>query len=145
MLTISNLLTIVNYMEVTVSEACGSLSYPYWKVVIAGDRAAVAELPCESGGSENLFFHEDLVSLLRATHPELAGRADFIAGWLTLRDDEALLCVHLCAGGLSRLDVGGIGRALADWCGSAGIRTLTIADPARRSSAGSAGADWSLQ
>jgi hypothetical protein len=115
-------------MEITVAAGGSSLSYPYWKVVLAGERAEVAELSCEGESSENLYFHEDLVARLRTAYPELDG-TDFIAGWLTRSGDEAVLSLHLGAGGLGRLDVGRIDRALSDWCAAAGIRRVTIADP----------------
>ncbi len=114
---------------------------------MAGDRAGVAELPCEGEGSENLYYHEDLVSVLRDTYPELAdaGFGEFTAGWLAQSGDEAFLYVWVLAPGLNDADTARIGRAMSEWCRASGVRKLTIADASRRDSCGEPGEDgWEL-
>lgn len=113
--------------------------YPYWKVVVAGDRAEVADLPCRDEGSENLYYHEGLADRLRAKHPDLGG-ASVSAGWLTLNGDEAV--VRLLVDGVSPPDAIRIAEALGDWCDAAGADKLAIVDP----SVGSDGrGDWELR
>ena len=132
-------------MRVVVSGDGGFPSYPFRKVVIAGERAEVAEVSCDGEGSENVVRHEDLVSRLRDRAPELVRDTGFTAGWITQSGDEAFLSLHLTAGGISDGEAARYGRALSEWCGAAGIRRLTIADASRRRSAASGESDWSLE
>jgi hypothetical protein len=129
-------------MEITFTAGGGFPSYPFWKVVVAGDRALVAELPCESPASENLYFHEDLVSRLRETYPELGQDTEFTAGWLKRSGDEATLHLHLTAARLGDDDLERIGRGLCAWCNATGVRKLAVVDPSDR--AAGAGNGWEL-
>lgn len=132
-------------MEVNLSTEASSLSYPHRKVVVVADHAEVAELPGESETSENLFFHEDLVSRLRERYPELGRDTEFTAGWLSESGDEAVLHLWVGAGGFSAADVERIGRAMTDWCDASGVRRLTIADASsRRGSSGPSASNWGL-
>ena len=114
---------------------------------MAGDRAEVAEFPCEGEGSENLYYHEDLISRLRDAYPELAevGFSDVEAGWLTQSGDEAFLYIWALAPCLSDEDTARVGRAMSEWCRASGVRKLTIADASRRDDGGEPGEDsWEL-
>ena len=132
-------------MEIIVSGQVGRIPrYPYFKVVIVGDQAAVAELPCDETGNENIVYHDDLRSVLARSHPDLAESATFTAGWLTVADGAAVLDLaqERDADGAER-----IGYALRDWCDTSGVRELTIncASPADRLDAtDSSSDDWSL-
>ena len=113
--------------------------YPYWKVVVAGDRVEVADLPCGDEGSENLYHHEGLVDQLRAKHPDIRD-AQISPGWLTRNGDEAV--VRLLVDGVSPVDAIRIAEALSDWCAAAGADKLAIVDP---SLAGDDQDDWELR
>lgn len=116
----------------------GIPGYPYWKVVVAGDRAEVADLPCGDEGSENLYYHEGLADQLRAKHPDL-GDSSVSPGWLTQNGDEAVL--RLLVNSVSPADVIRIAEALGDWCAAAGADKLAIVDP----SLGDGEQDWELR
>ena len=139
---ILNFVEYINYMEVRIAEPSTSLSYPHWKVVLSGDRAEVAEFPCEGVNSANVVYHEDLIRLLCESQPGLALDDEFTAGWLTARDGEAVLYLHLVAHELDRLDASAVGRALGGWCASNSIRTLTIADWSGRTDADNWDPPW---
>ena len=85
---------------------------------------------CEDWG-EPVVRHADLESQLRARHPGLATDSEWTAGWLTHSGDEAVVCLHVGAGGLSTEDADRVRRALHDWCSAAGVRRLTIRDTSR--------------
>jgi hypothetical protein len=126
-------------MEVRLIAGGGIPRHPYWKVVVAGDRAEVAELPCGDEGSENLFYHEGLADQLRARHPDLAG-ASVSPGWLTQNGDEAV--VRLLVDGVDPADAIRIAEALGDWCAAVGADKLAIVDP---SLGGDGEQDWELR
>lgn len=126
-------------MEVELTAGEGIPRYPYWKVVVAGDRAEVAELPCTGEGSENLYHHEGLADRLRAKHPEL-GDLSVSPGWLTQDGDEAVL--RLLVDAVSPADAVRIAEALGGWCAAAGADKLAIVDPAL---AGDGQHDWELR
>ena len=119
-------------MKVRLIAGGGIPRFPYWKVVVAGDWAEVAELPCGDEGSENLYHHEGLVDQLRARYPDL-GDASVSPGWLTQNGDEAV--VRLLVDGVSPADSNRIAEALGDWCAAAGVDKLAIVDPSLASDA----------
>lgn len=125
-------------MEVRLIPGRGIPRYPYWKVVVAGVRAEVADLPCTDEGSENLYFHEGLLDQLRAKHPDL-GDVSVSPGWLTQNGDEAV--ARLLVDSLSPADATRIAEALGDWCAGAGADRLAIVDPRLR---GDGDQDWEL-
>lgn len=122
-------------MEVVLADAAGFPSYPYRKVVLVGDRAEVAEFACEGDNTENFVYHEDLVTRLRERYPDLSKDAEFAAGWLTQSGEEAVVHIQVVRRGFRENDCDRIGRALRDWCNSAGVRRLLIADSSARSGA----------
>jgi len=117
-------------VDVVVSKGGGFPSPPYRKVVLLGDVVEVADVVCEDWG-EPVVRHADLESQLRARHPGLATDSEWTAGWLTHSGDEAVVCLHVGAGGLSTEDADRVRRALHDWCSAAGVRRLTIRDTSR--------------
>jgi hypothetical protein len=132
-------------MEVTLSDVSGFPRYPFHKVVLADDRAEVAELPAEGPGTENFFTHHDLEVRLREKYPELSKDTKFVAGWVTQRGHEAALRLYVLASGFTADDCERIGRALSDWCEAAGVRKLMIADASQRSGRTTDGAaNWDL-
>jgi hypothetical protein len=125
-------------MEVRLIAGRGIPHYPFWKVVVAGDRAVVADLPCKGEGSENLYYHEGLTDQLRARHPDL-GDARVSPGWLRRDGDEVV--AQFLYGGVIADDAVRIAEALSDWCAAAGVDSLAIVDPGL----GGAGKDdWDL-
>jgi hypothetical protein len=132
-------------MEVMLSQDSGFPRYPFHKVALVGDRAEVAELPSDSPGTENFVGHRDLEARLWEKYPELSENAEFIAGWLTQRGEEATLRLQVLARRLTADDCDRIGRALGDWCNAAGVRKLMIADASQRSGRrGGQTATWDL-
>ena len=134
-------------MEVRLGGFCGGPTHPFWKVVVVDDRAEVAEIPCDSWSTENLVYHGDLEERLGKRHPELANATGFMAGWLSLDGEEAVLRLQVLASGISKKDAKRIGEAVRGWCESAGVRVLTIADSSSRDSNAPASkpSDWALE
>ena len=133
-------------MEVVLTDDSGIPAYPFWKVAIAGDRAEVAEIPCDDGATENIVRHGELESRLRDKHPHLGEHAGWFAGWLTRDGEEAVLRLQMTGDGLDADDVERIGRAMSDWCHSSGVQRLAIADASRRNRGAVAAdeGDWRL-
>jgi hypothetical protein len=126
-------------MEIVLGDVAGFPLYPYRKVVLVDVRAEVAELACEGESTENFVLHEDLVASLRQKYPELPKHAEFAAGWLRQSGDEAAIHILGFRGGFRKNDCDRIGGALRDWCESAGVRRLVIADHSQRGAA-----NWDL-